>query len=758
MLTHPPMASLSQLASPQLEALQQHWRGGLERFLEQVHRDLATLKDNLGELADELRRTREDYAARYANKAEGRSLVSSLKDLKYTFVSDRVRLENLLAQQTGHRFRFTENGSVLKREAEHLRSELNSFIQDQPELLTFTLPRLSSVEPVASGFVSRLQSNLLRSAIKFRLLKPDRTVNIPYRSILAWRVLESLPADGRRVSGITLDLEKKVMEQLKSVSDVIRFNLETSGERLGKAISALSVNAEADVSRQLQETAEIALGGLERAEQNLLDIFQIVETTYLKLASDLTGHFQNAHQRVVSDVAHTGSWKQSWSYQEHRAEVRVRDLLRQLDAAISHSKDGLLRRKAQGTDLWEAFLAAAKQWLGLERPQLQQAREVIDEASIRSDILHIAQLPSIYQQLFSFSPVDAEEFLIARETEMQSFEAACGRWRQKKGSSVSITGEKGCGKTSLLNCAVDRFFRNEAIIRHDLTDRLTTEEDLVNFMARLFSLRSVGSLAELIGQLAAGPRRVVILEGGHYLFLRKVGGLQAIQLFLWLVLKTNEHILWCLAFNRPAWDYLERVFRISSYFTFNITASPLNRDMTRQAILHRHRLSGYRLWFELNPVLQKRLKRKLVKLGNDPGAIQGLLDSVYFDDLHQATQGNLFVAIYYWLRSINYAPQESSFRVAPLVALNFGFLDHFTLDHWLSLAALLQHGGLSVEEHRQIFPYTEIESRLILDYFLELNVTSLVPQGGEHPSPRYVINQIMLKPVVEGLYRKHIFY
>src|SRR5690606_19321503 len=68
--------------------------------------------------------------------------------------------------------------------------------------------------------------------------------------------------------------------------------------------------------------------------------------------------------------------------------------------------------------------------------------------------------------------------------------------------------------------------------------------------------------------------------------------------FLNLVTETGDRILWILAIDRHAWDYLDMILDIGEHFSHPLRLRPMVRDELTEVILTRHRMSGYELHYE----------------------------------------------------------------------------------------------------------------------------------------------------------------
>ena len=92
-------------------------------------------------------------------------------------------------------------------------------------------------------------------------------------------------------------------------------------------------------------------------------------------------------------------------------------------------------------------------------------------------------------------------------------------------------------------------------------------------------------------------RRILMVEEGERIYLRKVGGFQGAQHLVDGIQRTAPTTLWVLALNDKAFRVLRTGAQFSRVFSHRINAMSVSRVDLENAILERHRLSGLRLEF-----------------------------------------------------------------------------------------------------------------------------------------------------------------
>jgi len=327
--------------------------------------------------------------------------------------------------------------------------------------------------------------------------------------------------------------------------------------------------------------------------------------------------------------------------------------------------------------------------IGWEQPSARrlvhvERREVLSE-SLGVDLAPRG-LPLIYQRLFRPDPVDDPRFLIGREAEMAAMEELRRLWEARRPAGALLVGERGSGKTSLLNCALARIFPDVEVVRTQFQERIWTADQMRRFLEQ----------AGLPGE----RRAVVVLEELERAWLRRVGGYQALRELLGRVAATSRRLLWIVALNHTAFRLLNAVLGLEGYFSHRINAAAVEQRYLQEAILMRHNLAGLRLHF-LAPQGAGRkgagLRRRL--------GLELTPEQMFFEALYRESEGLFRSAFELWLKHIERS-QDGVLYVQPVERPDYEtLLADLNLHDLLTLQALLQHGSLTPEEHSQVFEW-----------------------------------------------------
>jgi hypothetical protein len=180
-------------------------------------------------------------------------------------------------------------------------------------------------------------------------------------------------------------------------------------------------------------------------------------------------------------------------------------------------------------------------------------------------------------------------------------------------------------------------------------------------------------------------------------------------------------------------------------------------------ILNRHRRSGMDLTFEApnNPpgLMGQRLKR-----AESEESRQDIIRQAFFERLARYADQNLRLAIFYWIRSLEFDDEHDIVTVRWLRPLDFSFLNELDLQRAFSLRSFLFHRTLTPEEHSHLFRMSDSQTTLILESLFNSGLLTSYPFDPQHqatlvePGHRYQIHPLMIGPVRSQLVGRHMIY
>jgi hypothetical protein len=231
---------------------------------------------------------------------------------------------------------------------------------------------------------------------------------------------------------------------------------------------------------------------------------------------------------------------------------------------------------------------------------------------------------------------------------------------------------------------------------------------------------------------------VIILENIQHLFLRRTSGFENLSRLFYLISQSNPGIFWLCTCLQYSWKYLDNTHLISDYFAHVIFLKNLSIEILKEAILKRHRPSGFEIVFL--PSEEHRKSRYFLPARK--ADIQSVLQKEYFEDIKDYTRGNLSFAFLLWLRSVEKI--EDNVLYFKFRKLNLGFLRSLEVRKITSLHSILIHSGLTNEEHAEIFGSSRNESFILL---MVMTDDGILIKKGE----KYILNPLLYRHIVSHL-------
>lgn len=345
-----------------------------------------------------------------------------------------------------------------------------------------------------------------------------------------------------------------------------------------------------------------------------------------------------------------------------------------------------------------------------------------------------AELPEQFAQAFDLAALcEAARDLESGREAATEVEKLVRRFLRGRRAALAVTGLRGTGRSSLLKRVADVAGEGEGIglSRLRFESIQTKRETFFEWAALALGLegqRSVEGLAKALGE---GPRRVVIVERAHNLYMRKIGGFEALRAALALVAATLDRVMWVFEVDHYAWDYLDAISPLRDYFDF-VAEAPLLTQAELKEVFERQ-LS------ELEETFPTRFlaPKDLPELEREAWRGEG-----FWQRLHELSSGNLEAAGILFCRSTRWSAQLKKAMVLPLPAIPFGeALSAYPRTSLLALAMLVEHEELSQEDLSDLLLITPGHAQSILDTFVRHSVTTRYANG------RYSVNTPWQAPI-----------
>jgi hypothetical protein len=388
------------------------------------------------------------------------------------------------------------------------------------------------------------------------------------------------------------------------------------------------------------------------------------------------------------------------------------------------------------------YLLALKSRFGISTVKTEISFEFSE--FIRETESSLKKLPFVYQRLYQLKPTDEDRFFANRIQELDVLQKTYEDWQKDRFVSVAILGEKGSGVTSLINKFIRDTEPETSIIRETLDTKITKAKDYLSFFAKLLEVDAFNSNDEIVHYLNESQGyKIIIFENMHHLYMKQVGGFECLKMFFDLMSNTTRKVLWICGYTLHSWEFLDHTLKISDYYIRKIELARLSDKTIEDVIFRRNQLSGYKIIFEASDEFSEN--KAYMKLNDEEK--QEYLRKEFFSNLNKSCNGNISLALLYWLRSTQKVDEES-ITIASLKEMDFSFVQAFSGNYLFTLHAILIHDGLTLEDYSRLFNITPHLARNILIPMLEKGLLI-------RPKDTFNINPLIFKQVIQHLRSKN---
>jgi len=548
-----------------------------------------------------------------------------------------------------------------------------------------------------------------------------------------FRVLRTLPAALQPLIGAVEELSGEI----KQIVDV---NLEIADD------IATEKNAQADAA----ELHELIHDGLDRASQRTLDLIGRIEVLL-----DTAGTRGLAPVRDFKILCERIMREDDYLYiRKRNREVRMKSTamdwkqrLQRRWENLNYTIEAAGRLSARKGGLWYRTLS------GLLGFRLEQSSGTIIQNEV-SEFLSstdntLKQLPLIYRRLFTADPLQESRFYRGRQAVHLDFDQALQTWQNGGFANFALVGEKGSGKTSIVNQLEQHLPAKARYLRGEFFYTTYEAADMLRQLCDVLGMQKVDSAEAFIEQVNASKNKtVVFLEGFQNLYLRNMNGFEALEAMLLIVTRTGKSIFWAVSCSRYAWQYLDKIYDLNGYFTHSRFSDQVEVESLKDVILSRHRASGYELRFE--PSAAMLTSRSYRRLAGRQTEQQVLLQNRYFEELHERSKGNIAIALVYWQLSVKQVDSDAIvINSLDDRAIRLG--EGYSPDDLFALGAIVMHDDLTVEQMALVLNLDVKTCTMILS---KLYARSVLRFENE----RYYLNKLLYRPVVDLLKTKNILH
>ena len=210
------------------------------------------------------------------------------------------------------------------------------------------------------------------------------------------------------------------------------------------------------------------------------------------------------------------------------------------------------------------------------------------------------QLPQDYLRWFKLEDVEDKTLLIDLDSGLPAeIESILNAWSDNSSldHSLALYGEKGSGKSSLLDM-IEQRYKKCAVRRIDIPPKLVTREAVLGFFSKELGTDLAAGAESLLEADAGKADAVLLIDNAQNLFLGELGGFEGYRTFAELMNSGTEHLFWCVTFNLRSWHYLRAVFGGMPLFRRAIRIDDFSENDIMSLIVARHQRTGAHLAYD----------------------------------------------------------------------------------------------------------------------------------------------------------------
>jgi hypothetical protein len=566
---------------------------------------------------------------------------------------------------------------------------------DERTLSTFLETYAADVATLANRVETRLP---LIEDIGFREHHPEYSIkDIEWQSLFRRLLgdeylLELLPEQ--------LNPEEEVAELAEEFAEVVQI-IKTN----------LSIASEADNSEE-EGPLEIVTKGIELALVKLSDLKKDAITIEETLENELNKHHAELMERVKRLLLNQDAGQIKWADTQIRVKESASDYTEKIGIYWAKFTDRFEIIRRFGVGKFNEFADVIRNYFGLVEVEHINVQKTNIATLLYETDKKYRQLPYIYRRLFDYKRCPEEAFFIRKKEHFDQAERAHQLWTTGFPSSLAVIGEKGSGRSTLINYLEQEVLNGERIEHINIENSISTESELLEIICKHLKIQPKEDITDIIDLLNRRRKKtVIVLENMQNSFLRTVRGYHAISALLYLIAETKEQVLWICSCSRYAWNFLNVAVKISDYFSHSIAVDSYNKEEIEDLILKRQKASGYQLEFIPDDTTAK--SRSYKKLLDDPEAAQDYLATEFFNELSKMAEGNATVAMIYWIRSIQKI--EGSFiYLQPVEFQGIQYLSELDSNTLFVLNAFVKHDVLTAGELAGVMNISKVDSETII--------------------------------------------
>ena len=254
-------------------------------------------------------------------------------------------------------------------------------------------------------------------------------------------------------------------------------------------------------------------------------------------------------------------------------------------------------------------------------------------------------------------------------------------------------------------------------------------------------------MEEWIHFFNGGKKRTIVFENIQYLYFRKVNGFRVLNQLSTLISATKNSVFWIVTSAKYAFQYLDKSIQISELFAYNVELGEIDKATMTEALIKRHKISGYNLFFEKPPVAY--LSKKFLKSSTD--VQQEVLKEDFFTDINKIAKSNFKIAFMYWIRAAEKV-EGSTIYMRSLKNIDTSFLNKLAPVKLLLINSILLQERLNKQEIVELSGLDEQRTLNMVNSLYENGILTIEDEEF------YIVNILLFRQVTALLKSKNVIH
>ena len=547
-----------------------------------------------------------------------------------------------------------------------------------------------------------------------------------------------LPREIGEVNELLINYLNLSVLEIKNLFSIAEYHLQTAGKELEREDTTAEQTIVKEIIESLFDKLKIKTNQLEEE--------------VVRLDKNLTNKISEKIKIIISEINSIIDYRLSQSITKKTNSLDTNDGVK--SKLFTLINDVNIKFKKLSTNITRHYQIYAKDfalkflvYLGIKK----EPEVIFSSNSIYSNEKKLINLPFIYRKLFDGAPLETSDFFIGREKFIELVKNAFNKHYENKASSLIIIGEPGSGKKSLINTIKNIVLKDVETIHFQISDSITTPENLLLLFSKLLGYTKTLTKEELISELNdKSNKRIFLIENIGKLYLRKHNGYEALKLFKIILAQTQNNTFWICTCGKYVWDFYTTNFGLNEIFTEKILTNLLHKKDIRSILLSRHNATGFDLEFKVSDFY--KLKSKLFKIKSKLTQ-QEELAKEFFDKLEEYAEGNIISAMYYWLISIDDIKNNKLF-MRPPNRVSLQIFKELNADYFIILSIIFRHGWLADTEIAEML-FTDLRDvKTKLNYLSNLEL--IYRDKIDLNSDKYFINKFVYKIIESELLKRNL--